>query len=156
MEVSSDNMLSMPFGTSSELLFSDVPIVGCVLLATALGAVTEGPAEANAANKHKREDDQEQMHDEPAVSPIGSGYHGVPSERTNLRGRIKVILHVEYFILFKNCFEASSGFIDERTLAARLRLESVLKSISLAMELLTCLGASCSLGWSELCECLKS
>ena len=114
MEVSSDNMLSVPFGTSSKLLFSDVPIVGCKLLAAALGAVTEGPAEANAANKHKREDDQEQMHDEP-VSSIAYGNHCVPSERTNLHGRIKVILHVEYFILFKNCFEASSGFIDERT-----------------------------------------
>lgn len=114
MEVSSDNMLSMPFGSSSKLLFSDVPIIGCVLLATALGTVTEGPAEANAANEEQREDDQEQMHEEPVLS-IGSGNHGVPSERTNLHGRIKVILHVENFIFIKNFFEASSGFIDERT-----------------------------------------
>lgn len=88
MEVSSDNVLSVPFGTSSKLLFSDVPIIGCVLLTTSLGTVTEGPAEANAANEEQREDDQEQMHDEPVVSPIGSRDHGVPSERTNLHGRI--------------------------------------------------------------------
>jgi hypothetical protein len=28
------------------------------------------------------------MHDEPVVSPIGSRDHSVPSERTNLHGRI--------------------------------------------------------------------
>jgi len=70
VEVSSDDHLLVSFGTTSELLFSDVPIKDCIAL-TALSAVTEGPAEANAANGEKSNENQDQMHDEPVISPIG-------------------------------------------------------------------------------------
>jgi len=156
MEVSSDNMLRMPFGTTSELLFSDIPIVDLVLPASALGAVTEGPAKANTANGEKSNDDQEQVHDEPVVSPVRTGDHSVPSGRTELHGGVKIIVHRERFTFRKSGFVAPGVFIDERTSGALCPLESILKSISLTMVDWTFLGGSRSFRWRELCKCLQA
>lgn len=145
MVVSSDNMLSLPFGTSSELPFSDIPVIGCIFLAS--GAVTEGPAETNSTDGENCDDNQDHVHDEPVISPVCPGDNGVPIERTKLLRRIKIISHREYFTFLKVRFDASGVVIDARTRGALLLLETVLDSVGLTIEALADLGASWRLGW---------